>query len=168
VSRQYLLPASGERLAFGSGPTNSNVIPLWSTDPAGDEVTLRFIPTAPGARAGDFADFGQFTLAPIDFDHAPVVITSLLPFRATVRSGADGWLETPRMFMPGYTATVDLRPASVSSSPAGLAMVPVPAGLHRVELRYPGPGLLRLSYWAALAAWTGLLVLAGSRLLARR
>jgi hypothetical protein len=154
--REYALPMSGESLGFGSRRANSHAIPLWTTNPAGDEVALRFIPTASGARVTDFADFGSYTLEQVDPSRLPVEITSLMPFRATVRSSAPAWLETLRMFMPGYAATVDGRPADVRPSPDGLVMVRVAPGVHAVELRYAGPLPLRLSYWAALATWAGL------------
>ncbi len=154
--REYALPASGEPLGFGSGPTNSHILPLWTTGSAGDEITLRFIPTAAGTHASDFADFGSFSLRRLDPRVSPIQVTALMPFRATVRTGARATLETVRMFMPGYVATVDDRPAEVAPSSDGLASIPLAPGTHAVELRYVGPLLLRLSYWAALAAWLGL------------
>jgi hypothetical protein len=32
---------------------------LWTGDPAGDDVSIRFIPTAPGAKPEDLAQFGS-------------------------------------------------------------------------------------------------------------
>jgi hypothetical protein len=158
--REYSLPSSGEALAFGSGPGNAHRIALWTSDPAGDDVTLRFIPTAPGEKPEDFERFGSYRLVGIDPDREPVDVRSLMPFGARVRSDASALLETPRMYMPGYLATVDGRPASVSMSQAGLAAVQVPAGTHSVSVWFRGRTLLRASYVCAILAWAGVAILA--------
>jgi hypothetical protein len=158
--REYSLPSSGQRQAFGSAPANSPVLPLWTTASTADEITLRFIPTAAGAKPADFVHFGHFALSERDDAdaRAPLVLDSLLPFRATVRSSTPTWLETPRMFQAGYVAQVDGRPAVVQASPQALVMIPLEAGEHRVELHFRGPWPLRISYWLALLAWLGLLL----------
>ena len=61
--REYSLPSSGEALAFGSGPGNSRSVDLWTSDPSGDDVQVRFIPTLAGAKPSDFARFGSFALS---------------------------------------------------------------------------------------------------------
>jgi len=151
--REYILPASGESLAFGSTRGASNRLPLWSTDPAGDTLSLRFIPTAPGAKPTDFSQFGRFTLSRVDLATAPISLQSLMPYRATVRSPTPARLVTPRLAMPGYHATLDGKPTAVTRSAEGLVTIPVPAGEHVVELIYHGPPILRFSYWTCLAAW---------------
>jgi hypothetical protein len=158
--REYILPASGAPLAFGSTRAASNRLSLWTTDPAGDTITLRFIPTAPGAKPTDFAQFGRYTLSRVDPATAPIALQSLVPYRATARSPTAARLETPRMAMPGYHATVGGNPIPVARSAEGLVTVAVPAGEHVVELTYRGPPLLRISYWLCLAAWGALAVVA--------
>ena len=158
--REYRLPSSGEPLAFGSGPQNSHRVALWTSDPAGDDVAVRFIPAALGDKPEDFRRFGSYRVIEIDPGREPVEVTSLVPFRARVRADAESVLETPRMFMPGYRATVDGQQAEVTRSEAGLAAIRVPAGGHSVVLRFPGPLVLRISYGAALAAWAAILVAA--------
>jgi hypothetical protein len=59
--REYALPASGERLAFGTTQPHSSKVTLWTTATGGDEVTVRFIPTGPGSKAGDFSAFSRFS-----------------------------------------------------------------------------------------------------------
>ena len=66
-------------------------------------------------------------------------VTSLIPYRATVRSPEAALLETPRMFVPGYAATVNGAPVAVRKSAEGLVAFPVPQGESRVELRFAGP-----------------------------
>lgn len=158
--REYALPASGEAAAFGSTPPHPPTLNLWSTDPAGDEITLRFIPTAPGAKPADFAAFATFTLESIAPETAPVYTNSLFPFRATVRAPVDAWLETPRMAARGYRATVDGRPAPTRRAPDGLLWVAVPRSEHVVEVAFAPPMMLRFSYWLSLAAWAGTLATA--------
>jgi hypothetical protein len=158
--REYILPSSGEELAFGSERTNAREIALWTSDPAGDEIGIRFIPTAPGEKPEDFERFGSYRLFEVDPNREPVVVETLLPFIAHVRTEAPAILETPRMFMNGYEATIDGRPAEVSRSDAGLAAIAVPAGFHTAALFFAAPVLLRISYWAALACWAAILFLA--------
>jgi hypothetical protein len=157
--REYRLPSSGEALAFGSGPGNARRIALWTSIPAGDDVSIRFIPTGPGAKPEDFAQFGSFKLLEIDPGQEPVDVTSLVPFSATVRSEGPSLLETPRMFMPGYRASVDGHAEDVQRSEAGLAAIPVPPGTHSIVLWFKGTFLLRASYYSAIAAWSAMLVL---------
>jgi len=128
---------------------------LWSSEPAGDEITLRFIPTAPGAKPADFAAFATFTLESITPDTAPVHTHSLVPFRASVRAPVDAWLQTPRMAARDYHATVDGRPTPTQRAADGLLWVAVPRGEHAVEVVFSAPTVLRLSYWFSLAAWAG-------------
>lgn len=153
--REYALPHSGNPNAFGTGPNNGNSLPLWITSREQETITLRYIPTNV-AKPEEFADFARFQLREIDPLAGPVTVTSLLPFRATVRPPKEAWLETPRMFIPGYIATADGRRTEVRRSPQGLVMIPVDPSTHEVEIRYRGPVALRLAYWLCLSAWFGL------------
>ena len=155
--REYSLPSSGEALAFGSGPANSRVIALWTSDPAGDDIRIRFIPTAPGEKPKDFASFGSYKLFEIDPSQEPVEVSSLFPFSAQVRTETPAILETAHMFMPGYKATVDGQQAEALRSDAGLVAIPVPPGVHTVSLWFTGSVLLRISYWGAIVAWAAIL-----------
>ena len=47
IYREYPLPSSGGAKSFGSGPTNSRALPLWTASPYPEEVTLRILPAAP-------------------------------------------------------------------------------------------------------------------------
>jgi hypothetical protein len=84
--REYSLPSSGEPLAFGSAPGNGRRVDLWTSGVAGDEVSLRFIPTAPGAKPEEFERFGSYTLYAVDPAKRPVEVVSLVPFAARTRS----------------------------------------------------------------------------------
>jgi hypothetical protein len=156
--REYSLPSSGEPLAFGDGPASPHDVGIWTTDPSGDNVALRFIPLQPGAPPSAYEPFGSFALRRIDPAEDPVAVTSLVPLRATVRAGTPAILETPRMFMPGYLAAVDGAGVGVVRSAEGLAALPVPAGIHSVVLWFAGPPSLRVSYWLAVSAWAATLL----------
>jgi len=165
--REYVLPLSGEALAFGSAPRAEKSIALWTTTPGTETIELRFIPTAPGATASAAMPFARYRVTPVDAQKLPVNVSALIPYRAAVTAPAPAFLETPRMFVPGYTATVNRAAVPVRKSPAALVMFPVPAGESRVELRFTGPLALRLAFWLSFAAWltvTGL----GVRLLIRQ
>ncbi len=159
--REYALPVSGEAAAFGSTPTHSHALGLWSSDPTGDDVTLRFIPTAPGAKPADFATFAAFTFEAVAPEEASVHTHSLLPYRATVKAPVDAWLETPRMAARGYRATVDGIESPTRRSSDGSLWVAVPRGEHAVIVTFTPPVVLKLSYWLCLAAWA---VIAGAAL----
>jgi hypothetical protein len=146
-------------LAFGSGPTNTRRIDIWSSDPAGDDVELRFIPNEPAAGPEDFAHFGSYNLREIISVRQPVEVVSLFPFRAIVRSASPAFLESPRMFMPGYRASVDGLAVDVQRSNSGLVEIPIPKGHHTVALWFKGPLLLQFSYFCSLAAWALTLLL---------
>jgi len=156
--REYSLPSSGESASFGSGPTNSREVGLWTTDPAGDTVTIRFIPMMHDVQIADFAHFGAFELYELDPKSERMHLESLLPYKVTVTASAPVRLETHRVFIPGYRAWNDEQEMSVKISNEGFVAFPVPSGNHSFTLQYWGPSALRLSYWAALASWSVVLV----------
>ena len=156
--REYSLPSSGEPLAFGDVPANPHDLGIWTTDPSGDDVSIRYIPVQTGLAPAVCRHFGSYTLRRIDPGQEPVTVTSLVPLRATVRAGAPALLETPRMFMPGYLAAVDGAAVGVVRSSEDLACVPVPAGNHSVVLWFGGPPGLTVSYWLAVCAWAAALL----------
>jgi len=159
IFREYALPSSGEALAFGSGPGNSRSIDLWTSDPAGEDLQIRFIPMLPGAETAEFEAFGSFNLREIDSHTEPIEVESHVPLTAAVRTEVGALVETPRVFMPGYRASVDGHDSAVVQSEQGLASIPVQPGNHTVSLWFTGPLLLRLSYWTAICAWTAILLL---------
>lgn len=160
IKRDYVLPESGHGMAlsgppraFGSSGTSQHALPIRVTA-EGERLSALFVSAAvmePGLK-----DFGRYTLLEYDPERLPVVIESWTPYRARVTSPADAWLETPRIFISGYRASVDGRAVEPRRSPEGLVMIPVSAGTQRAELSYEGPLALRLAYWTALAGWIGL------------
>jgi len=151
--REYNLPRSGESKSFGSERESEKSITIWTSAPGSETVRLRFIPTAEHAKPNDYIPFAKYRIQKIDEQALPVRVTSLMPFRATVRSPEAALLESPRMFIPGYAATVNGAPVAVRRSAEGLVAFPVPAGESRVELRFAGPLALHLAFWLSAVGW---------------
>jgi hypothetical protein len=155
IYREYPLPMSGELHAFGIGLPRRNGFSLWTTAPVADDIEMRFYsqnshPTP--------ENLGDVELLAVNPDRLPLQLLSLQPYQVAVRSTVLSWLEMPKLYLPGYIADIDGQTVSVERSPDGLAMVPVPAGQHRVQLSYVGPLALRLAYWATVAAWVLFLI----------
>jgi len=62
-------------------------------------------------------------------------------------------------FDPGWSATVDGKPAPVLTANWVMRAVPIPAGAHRIELAYHAPGL-RLALWLSLVGLMMIVALA--------
>lgn len=142
LDRHYDLPASGGTRAFGAGPGANPYLPVsLPAGPAG-VVTLRTEEPALSARV--------YAFQPEDL---PIQTDSLIPLTLHLDAPQAGFLETPRMFIPGYVATVNDAPVPVIASPERLAAVPVPAGPVRVVMSYSAPPVLRASFWISLAGF---------------
>lgn len=158
--REYIMPDSSGGMphlvptdTFGFGPTNRDFFPLWTSASRIDTLGIQYVygqhPVQPVQ-----ADFARLYIQTYAVENLPVKITSWIPYRAkTTAAIAGAWLETPRLYIPGYAATVNGRPAPVSSTASGLVAVGLQAGENDVVLRYPGPWPLRASYWIALLTW---------------
>jgi hypothetical protein len=154
--REYTLPMAGGAEGFGLASGASHSLSLWTTGK--QPVTVELWLVAPGIETQNLDLIADFRLEAARLDQLPVVLESLAPLRVRVRAAAAGYLETPRLFLPGYAATVDGRPVPVQASPDRLVLVPVPAGTSEVTIRYPGPFILRLAFWLTSAAWAGVLL----------
>ena len=169
--REYHLPGSGMRsddLAFGIGPGRNRVLSLWNSGTAPEQYAWTFS-TQPGndlSKTGDW--FADVTLSHPDAVSAPIRIESFLPYRVRVTAPADGAVESFRAYLTGYRATVDGRPAEARRSQAGLMEVPVPAGVHVVELRYLGTRRIWIGALMSALAWLGAGALGVRRLLQKR
>jgi hypothetical protein len=152
LRRIYALPEYGESRAFGSGPESSPYVPLQVTGEQPATVQLSFVPEA--ASAGlDFTLFGTYRLSRYDEQRLPVRVEGWIPYRARVTALEPAWLETPRMYQMYYRATVDGTPADVRKSPAGFAMIAIPAGDSQIELRFAVPWRLWSAYVASAAGF---------------
>jgi hypothetical protein len=161
--REYGLPAYGGSRSFGAGGDHSHVIPLWSTS-GSQNLTVRYYPSAaiPGKA---WPDVGAAQLIAYNKADLPTLVDGWIPFVAAVNSASPAWFETPRMYQPGYEATVDGKPALVRKSPESLVAVQVPTGASKVELSYVAPSGLKLLFWLSSAAIAAVLVLGCARIL---
>lgn len=144
LQAEYAWPSSGEERAFGAGPHNDPTLIIGNHSSVNELIDFRFVRT-PGTKPS--AALPSIQAIPFSQDQLPLQITKLIPFRMTVLADQPSWLETPKLFVPGYEARVDGQPVTVAKSPDGLVMLPVPQGKFEVELSYPGPFGLTALFW---------------------
>jgi len=149
--RLYAFPEYGSARSFGMAPGHSRLLPLWTDQDRPEEISLEFRTTGDWTRR-DFSTLGPFRFLAYDPARLPVEVTAFIPYRARVTAAEEAWLETPRMYQDAYQAVVNGRRVEVAKSPAGLVMVPVPAGVSHVKVQYYPPFLLLASFWASLLA----------------
>ena len=152
-TRIYRLPSAGNERAFGAKLDNARWLALWQSSGQPEEVRLRWVPEGGAARVETYVPFANFEWREYDPAALDVVLESLLPYRAAVNAPVASYLETPRLFIPGYQARVDGRPAPVEKSPDGLVMVRLEPGRHVLELTCSAPLAVQLAYYAGLAGW---------------
>jgi len=156
--REYGLPDHGGPRSFGAGGNHADTLPLWST--SGPEVlTVRFFPTSPIPEDQTSTAVARATLLSYDRESLPVRVVSWIPYRATIKSPAPAWLETPRVFQTGYRAWVGDMPARVQKSKDSLVAVEVPQGTSSVRLIYEAPAGLRVLFWLSFGSILGLAAL---------
>jgi len=145
--------------SFGTTPTSRDFFPLWSAAARPETFAIRYVFDSRPSETPS-VDFGHLYLQPYAVENLPIRIVSWMPYRAETVAEVEGsWLETPRLFVPGYAGTVNGQPAEVSRLPSGLVAVRLHAGKNDVVLRCPGTWPLRASYWITLLTWTGVIAL---------
>ncbi|MEI8088730.1 MAG: hypothetical protein WCG63_03960 [Opitutaceae bacterium] len=147
--REYHLPQSGLALGFGTQTLNSRVISLCnSTDqPAIYHLSMsKESGNSVSGENGFFADVAQSHYDPAE---AQIRVDSLQPYRVTTNLPHSGWIETSRVWLPGYAAFLDGQRIEVRASQRGLLMVAVQSGTHQLELRYVGTTKLWIALWVS-------------------
>jgi hypothetical protein len=165
--RQYGLPDSGSGVAlmgpprgFGLLPTSGRIISLQTSGSQPADVALTFVGSGsidsntPPSERFAFARYWLYTYTP---DDLPIVVESWLPYRARLEAARPAWLETPRMWLRDYRATVNDQPAEIRRSPQNLVMVAVETGRNEVGLKYVAPWWLATMFWICIASWLALL-----------
>jgi hypothetical protein len=158
--REYILPASGWPKAFGTGETNGRHLMVWNSGQTVENYRLRIYRVPGNGTESPEGFFANLTLSTYDPARSAIQLESLNPWRARTRFGHEAWLETSRVFLPGYQVMRDGRPLAATEfgrTPDGLLQVRVPPGEHVVELHYTGTAVLRAAGWVSLVAWLGLL-----------
>lgn len=156
--REYFLPAAGFfAKSFGVAPERPKTIALWNTSDRPQPVELIFLCEELPADGSPFGDFAKVTMQPYTAEQLAVNTLGLIPYRARAHADEPMYLETPRAFIPGYSATVNGAYTPVTRSPNNRSMVKLPAGDNLVELRYTGTPALRLAFALSALCWCALL-----------
>lgn len=155
--RDYRLPKSGADKSFGSGPTNGRVIAIQNSSAAADSIEMNFLPDSiTDAEHGASRPFARVSVEPQSSGGHVIDLRSLVPFRAVVQANRPSFLETPRIFMPGYRARVNGLDVDVARTGAGLVGVPLAPGKSDVTVDYPGSPPLRWAFGVSAAGWLAL------------
>lgn len=165
LEREYPINEGSGSADLGRGEGQRKHLTLWTTGEGVENARVRFLPRE--TEAALIGTFAQARFVEIQPALLPVQVEELAPFRAKVRAPRDAWLETSRMFLPGYTATYEGNPVEIRPSPQGLVMVRVPAGTGRVELRYLFSTTIRMALLVTVTSWASLAILAIGYLLRR-
>lgn len=159
LQRDYILPDSGSGLntprpprAFGATPTSARVIGVQNLEDRPHELEISLV--ALDDIWTPAQTFGRVWVYSLEAAQLPVTVHSLLPYHATVEAAQPVLLETPRVWMSRYRATVDGTPVPAVRSAEGLVAVPVPGGRHEVKLWLSAPWWLHAVFWAALVGWS--------------
>ncbi len=144
--REYALPESGQPRAFGCAKASDHSIAFRISGVDREELGVRFISSSVLPRLEPWT----FRVWRRDPTGPGVIVRGLMPAVMTVRSRAGGQLVTPRMYLKGYSATVDAKPVGVERQNDGELAIPVPAGDHEVVLSYSPPHYLAIAYWLSV------------------
>ena len=145
--REYYLPQSGLALGFGTQPSNSRVVSISNSTDQPAIYKLSMPKENGNTIAGDGGFFADLARSHYNPAQALIRVDSLQPYRVTAKMAESGWIETSRVWLPGYQAFLDGKPIEYRASKRGLAMVAAEPGKHELELRYVGTTKL----WIALS-----------------
>jgi hypothetical protein len=142
LDQAYFLPDSGSSRAFGSDSQSSRTLAIRVAGKPIESVSIAASPDRVSVQA-------------IPFNEAmlPIKLKNLIPLVADIDSPVAGFLETPRVFIPGYRGTVNGVLTSLVCSAAGLVAVPISAGHQHVVVDYPGSMILKLLYFTSMASF---------------
>ena len=109
---------------------------------------------------GDFARVHFQRYRPEDLQIKP---RGLIPYRAEVNLDKAAYLEIPRVFIPGYRATVNGRQVPVEVSAEHLVTVRLEPGRNDVVVAYRGTVRLWIGFTISAATFLAGLVYAGGQ-----
>ncbi len=156
--RAYYLPEGGDyEKSFGVDASRPKVISIWNTHPKPQDLQLVFRDNAPQAGNKPFGDFARVLLQRYKPDDLQIKTRSLIPYRAEVALASASYLETPRVFIPGYRATINGQAVPVSESPDHLVMVRLEPGRNVVEVVYRGTVMSRILFALSALVWLAVL-----------
>jgi len=149
MQRVYALPEAGDAKGFGIGPGHEKSIAIWTSQKTPEAIRLEFINQ--GTDSPDPLS-GRVRLAQIHPDLLPVRLESLIPLKCAVRLPTSLVLETPRVYIPRWIATVDSKPTLIERSREGLVAIYLPSGQSSLDLNYSAGPLLRVTFWTSLCS----------------
>jgi hypothetical protein len=153
LDRRYELPISGGNHAFGESSGPNQGLTLKNEGRETEDVIVRFV-----RRSASSALLAAATVIPYDQAVLPIRVLSLIPFSLEVTTENGGWLETPKILIAGYEATVNGQRVKTARSPNGLLMVSIPAGTAHVTIEYQAPASLVFSFWSNVVVLAALVV----------
>jgi len=145
---------------FGAGTQARAAILLQNPDAADRPLQILFWPRPGRPPTAAAEPWATVRVEPWEAEQQRVRLRSLLPTVVEWDADRSGWLESPKLWIPGYAARIDGWPSETIRSAHGLVAVAVPAGRHTVTFTYPGSLALRVSYVISIGAWLTLLVAA--------
>jgi hypothetical protein len=119
-----------------------------------EDIAFRFVSRDGASSKGVLA---RVSVEPLSEPDRAIRLTSLTPFQALVSADRACYLETPKLYVPGYEAMVDGVATPLARSPDGLVAIPLSRGEHSVSMPYVGSRVLRLSFYGSASAWLVLL-----------
>ncbi|MBC7365480.1 MAG: hypothetical protein H7343_01500 [Undibacterium sp.] len=155
--RDYYLPEAGfYPKSFGVAKERPKTLAIWNTSERERKVGLVFLNALPEDTGKPFGDFARVSMRTYRPEDLQIQTRSLIPYQAEVELKEPMYLETPRVFIPGYRARVDGISKPVEMSPDHLAMVRVEPGRHTVDLFYKGTFAARMLFRLSALTWFGL------------
>jgi len=137
--------------------TTGLFLPFWTSGTMATNVSFQFNAVCEPNKSCQ-ASFQSFCYIPYSYNSLPVRVYSYVPYKARVTVSQPVYLETHRLFYPGYEAHVNGQVVPVSVSPLGMAMIPLIAGENDVTLDYVGTPIMNLTFVISLLAWIGVAI----------
>jgi hypothetical protein len=164
--REYALPNPEERTDFDTTEFFGGKYDLWTTGDSPIDAQLRLIPIG-GTVLLPNQPVARFQLVDTTATSAEAQLRSLIPLVIVTDADRPAILQTPRMYLPHYQATINGQHGETIRTSSGLLGVVVPPTRSEVTVVYRPPSLLQVSYFATWLGWIALPILIGYAYLRR-
>ena len=161
-NRHYYLPLAGPgEKSFAVAKDKPKTLSYWNSLKTPQQIELNFL--LPAAKPG-FGDFAKLKIQRYREDELQIHTIGLMPYHARVKTAVASFLETPRVYLPGYRAKVDGQAVPAVVSPDSMVMVRLEPGTHDVVVAYRPTAKLALAGAVSACGWLGLVFLGVRRL----